>query len=57
MEDLILNPNFTIEDIHKLREYNYNYTKDMTPEAKRNYYKEKSMACQKIIDALRSQDI
>lgn len=30
MEKPILSPNFTIEDIHKLREYNYEMTKDMT---------------------------
>ena len=30
MEKPILSPNFTIEDIHKLREYNYERTKDMT---------------------------
>ena len=29
MEKPILSPDFTIEDIHKLREYNYYQTKDM----------------------------
>lgn len=57
MEELILSPDFTIEDIHKLREYNYNKTKDMSPEERRNYYKEKSMACQRKIDAIRLQDV
>ena len=32
MEKPVLSPNFTIEDIHKLREYNYYITKDMSPE-------------------------
>ncbi len=26
----VLSPNFTVEDIHKLREYNYYQTKDMS---------------------------
>lgn len=30
MEKPILNSNFTIEDIHKLREYNYEMTKHMS---------------------------
>ena len=29
MEKPILSLNFTIEDIHKLRKYNYYFTKDM----------------------------
>ena len=35
MEKPILSPNFTIEDIHKLRYY---LTKDMPPEERRNFY-------------------
>lgn len=31
MEKPILSPDFAIDDIHKLREYNYYLTKDMTP--------------------------
>lgn len=38
MEKPILRPDFTIEDIHKLREYNYEMTKDMTVEEKVAYY-------------------
>ena len=30
MEKPIISPDFTIEDIHKIREYNYELTKDMT---------------------------
>ena len=30
MEKPVLSPDFTIEDIHKLREYNYEITKHMT---------------------------
>ena len=38
MEKPILSPDFTIEDIHKLREYNYYRTKDMTVAEKVVYY-------------------
>ena len=30
MEALIISPDFTIDDIHKIREQNYERTKDMT---------------------------
>lgn len=33
-----ISPNFTIEDIHKIREYNYEITKNMTDEEKLIYY-------------------
>lgn len=33
-----ISPNFTIEDIHKIREYNYEITKHMTVEEKLAYY-------------------
>ena len=32
MEKPILSPNFTIDDIHKIREYHYEMTKNMTTE-------------------------
>ncbi|MDO5296527.1 MAG: hypothetical protein Q4F00_07850 [bacterium] len=38
MEKPILSPSFTIEDIHKLREYNYEITKNMTRQEKIEYY-------------------
>lgn len=43
MEQPILSPDFTIEDIHKLRAYNYYLTKDMTPQEKRDYYNKRGM--------------
>ena len=36
--ELKISPNFTIEDIHKIREYNYEMTKDMTTEELSAYY-------------------
>ena len=38
MEALVISPNFTIEDIHKIREQNYERTKDMTVAEKVAYY-------------------
>ncbi len=38
MEKPVLSPNFTIEDIHKLREYNYEMTKDMTDQERMDLY-------------------
>ena len=55
MEKPVLSPDFTIEDIHKLREYNYNLTKDMTPLERRNYYNERGRAFLEEIEAGRLQ--
>lgn len=35
-----INPDFTIEDIHKIREYHYELTKDMTTQEKINFCNE-----------------
>lgn len=52
MEKLNISPNFTIEDIHKIREYNYNITKDMTPQEKRDYYNKRGMEVHRQIQGL-----
>ena len=57
MEKPILSPDFTIEDIHKLREYNYYRTKDMTPTERRNYYNERGRAFLKEIEDGRLQKV
>ena len=44
MEKPVLSPQFTIEDIHKLREYNYYLIKDMTTQEKVAYYNERGRA-------------
>lgn len=54
MEKPILSPNFTIEDIHKLRYY---LTKDMPPEERRNFYNERGRAFQREIEAGRLQKV
>ena len=40
MEKPVISPDFTIEDIHKIREYHYEVTKDMTPQEKIKFYNE-----------------
>ena len=36
----VISPDFTIEDIHKIREYHYELTKDMTRLEKMDFYNE-----------------
>ena len=49
METLVISPKFTIEDIHKVRENNYNITKDMTPQERRDYYNKRGMEVHRLI--------
>ena len=39
---LEISPDFTVEDIHKIREHNYEITKDMTFEEEEKKYKKSS---------------
>jgi len=43
MNKPILSPHFTIDDIHKLREYNYYQTKDITPQERIDYYNSRGL--------------
>ena len=36
----VISPDFTIEYIHKIREYRYEITKDMTTQERINFYNE-----------------
>ena len=49
MNKPILSPNFTIEDIHKLSEYNYYQTKDMTLQERIDYYNSRGLEVHKKI--------
>lgn len=57
MDTLLISPNFTIEDIHKLREYNYFVTKDMTSQERIDYYNQKGRAFLKEIEESRLQKV
>ena len=54
MNKPVLSPDFTIEDIHKLREYNYYQTKDMSRQERINYYNTRGMEVHKEIQARKS---
>ena len=50
-----LSPDFTIEDIHKLREYNYYKTKDMEPQERLDYYNNRGLEVHKLIQERKLQ--
>lgn len=49
MEALVISQDFTIEDIHKIREQNYERTKDMTVVEKVAYYDNSGKEAEKEI--------
>jgi hypothetical protein len=51
MENLTISPDFTIDDIHRIRENNYNITKNMSPQDRRDYYNKRGMAVHEMIQA------
>lgn len=53
MEKLVISPDFTIEDIHKIREWNYEQTKDMTMEEKISYYNNSGKDAEREIERRR----
>ena len=57
MDKQILSPDFTIDDIHKLREYNYYQTKDMTPQERMNYYNKRGLEVHRKIQERKLQKI
>ena len=54
METLAISPDFTIEDIHKIREENYERTKDMTIEEKIAYYNNSGKEAEREIERRRA---
>lgn len=52
---LEISPDFTIEDIHKIREYNYEVTKNMTVEEKLFYYNTPRSDAEEQIEKLRAR--
>ena len=39
MNELEISANFTVDDIHRVREYKYEHTKNMSKEDRNAYYK------------------
>lgn len=56
MEKPVLSPNFTIEDIHKLREYNYFQTKNMTQKERSDYYNSQGLEVHQMIQKRKLQN-
>lgn len=54
METMLISPNFTIEDIHKIREQNYERTKNMTMEEKIAYYNNSGKEAEREIERRRA---
>ena len=54
MEALVISPDFTIEDIHKIKEQNYERTKDMTVAEKVAYYNNSGKEAEKEIERRRA---
>lgn len=54
MKKPILSPDFAIEDIYKLREYNYERTKDMTVAEKVAYYNNSGKEAEREIEQRRA---
>jgi precorrin-2 methylase len=48
-----ISPNFTIDDIHKIREWHYEMLKDATPEERMNFYNNKAARVEAEIKAAR----
>ena len=57
MEKPVLSPDFTIDDIHKLREYNYYLSKDMSLQERMDYYNKKGRAFQQEIEESKLQKV
>lgn len=55
MEKPVLSPNFTIEDIHKLREYNYHQTKNLNLQDRMDYYNNRGLEIHRIIQERKSR--
>lgn len=55
MKTLEISPDFTIEDIHKIREKNYEITKDMTEQERRDYYNNRGMEVHRKIQEIKKQ--
>ena len=55
MKALDVSPDFTVEDIHKIREKNYEITKNMTRQEKMDYYNNRGMDVHRKIQKLKKE--
>lgn len=57
MEELVISSDFTIEDIYKIREHNYNITKNMTLQERQDYYNKCGMEVHRQIQEMQLQEV
>ena len=57
MEKPIFKDSFSVDDIHKLREYHYEMTKDMTTEERIKEINDKADEVEKEIEAMRAKRV
>lgn len=48
-----ISPNFTIDDIHKIREWHYEILKDATTEERRTFYEKGASETRRAIEEIR----
>ena len=51
-----LSPDFTVEDIRKVRDYHYELTKDMTFEERQEFYREGMVEFREYMEQLKQQE-
>ena len=51
----VFKDSFSVDDIHKLREYNYEVTKNMTSEERINYINSKADKVRKRIEKIKKE--
>lgn len=54
MEKPVLSSNFTIDDIHTFREYNYEMTKHVINEKRMNYYNKRGREVQRKLKRMKA---
>ena len=57
MKKLEISPNLTVDDLHKIREYNYEMTKNMTKKERDKYYNDLYEKAKKEFEAVRKKGI
>jgi hypothetical protein len=55
MNEPVISRDFTVEDIHKIREYNYEITKNMPTEELRKFYRKNADEGERRIEEFRNQ--
>ena len=55
MDNPKISPNFTVEDIHKIREYHYELTKNMPFSERAAFYREGTEEFQKLLTERKRQ--